>query len=446
MDDSDSAGHGLAREEGDASLAGCIANLAKTILGFGILTLPGAFKGAGLVWGVVFTVVTAAIGVFSLSLLGEAVSCVGSQPSLALLGERAAGIPGKRFVDLVLVGNNSGAMISYLVIASTTLFKLTGSTLPRQVFVVLSIILISPLCLVRNVNTLRFSSSVALTAILILVVMIVLFAIPWRERPAFLNPCGDDVDPTQCRGVVAMSQGWSSVLAQFVIFTNAYTCQQGAIPVLAELHRPTHLRRFLVGLGAILVVLPLFLLISIAGYTTFGDNVDSDVLLNYSPGIFVLVARVGMVLDVLTSYPLMMYFTRTSMGNLLMACGFPCRSAVRGEGVFTTDKLDIVAVACLVGFSMSVSLCASDLGVVAALTGAVGATSLGYVLPGFLYWKLSQVEEVQVVPLEDRKELIPKSKAPQLVTTTWMRVGALSLLSLGVILLPVGVTLTFVRV
>eukprot|EP00450_Noctiluca_scintillans_P034871 CAMPEP_0194557314 /NCGR_PEP_ID=MMETSP0253-20130528/99181_1 /TAXON_ID=2966 /ORGANISM="Noctiluca scintillans" /LENGTH=95 /DNA_ID=CAMNT_0039404817 /DNA_START=99 /DNA_END=386 /DNA_ORIENTATION=- len=95
---------------------------------------------------------------------------------------------------------------------------------------------------------------------------------------------------------------------------------------------------------------------------------------------------------------------------------------------------------------MSVSLCASDLGVVAALTGAVGATSLGYVLPGFLYWKLSQGQEMQVVPLEDRKELIPKSKAPQLVTTTWMRVGAVSLLSLGVILLPVGVTLTFVRI
>ena len=66
---------------------------------------------------------------------------------------------------------------------------------------------------------------------------------------------------------------------------------------------------------------PLFLLISIAGYTTFGDNVDSDILLNYPAGTFVTVARIGIIIDVLTSFPLMVFFTRTSMVNLLQDCG-----------------------------------------------------------------------------------------------------------------------------
>lgn len=165
---------------GTASLVSCIVNLAKTILGAGILTLPGGFKGAGLLWGTIFTVVTAVIGVFSLGLLGEMSQHFdGPQPSLAAIGYRAAGVRGKRLVDIILVGNNSGAMTSYLVIASTTMTNLVGSAvLPRQAFVLLSIVLISPLCLVREVKTLRFTSTIALCAISLLVVMIVLFAIP----------------------------------------------------------------------------------------------------------------------------------------------------------------------------------------------------------------------------------------------------------------------------
>ena len=100
------------KKEKRASRISCIANLAKTILGAGILTLPGAFKGAGLLWGSIFTIVTAVIGVFSLGLLGEMSQHGGLQPSLAAIGERAAGIRGKRFVDIILVGNNSGAMTS----------------------------------------------------------------------------------------------------------------------------------------------------------------------------------------------------------------------------------------------------------------------------------------------------------------------------------------------
>ena len=238
---------------GTASLVSCIVNLAKTILGAGILTLPGGFKGAGLLWGTIFTVVTAVIGVFSLGLLGEMSQHFdGPQPSLAAIGYRAAGVRGKRLVDIILVGNNSGAMTSYLVIASTTMTNLVGSAvLPRQAFVLLSIVLISPLCLVREVKTLRFTSTIALCAISLLVVMIVLFAIPgllfqvstlhffqffWITVycvhcntflilcEGLFQPCGTYTNGTimDCRGDVYMAKAPLSVLTQFVIFTNAY--------------------------------------------------------------------------------------------------------------------------------------------------------------------------------------------------------------------------------
>ena len=436
------------RADGNASLAACIANLAKTILGAGILTLPGAFKGAGLAWGIVFTVVAAITCMFSLALLGELVSIEGARPSLASIGERAAGTAGKRFVDLVLVTNNTGAMVSYLVIASTTMSDLVGSVLSRHTFVILGVLLVSPLCLVREVATLRFSSSIALCAVFVLISMIALFAVP-----GLFEPCGSG-DGDACRGEVHLTADSASVLTQFVLFTNAYTCQQGAVPVLAELSNPTRSRKFLVALGTISVVFPLFLLVSIAGYTTFGSKVDSDVLLNYPSGAFVTSARVGIVIDVMTSYPLMIFFTRNSTANLLEAC---CGMAaaeqesapeIRADGsnLFISNRLDRLATAVLVGVSTSISLLVSDLGVVAALTGAVGATSLGYILPGFLYWRLSTSQGGASIRADQPliHEGTPDLEGG-LLSSSVMAYGALALLALGVFLLPAGIALTLME-
>ncbi len=515
---------------GKASLAASIANLAKTGLGTGILALPGAFKGAGLIWGSVFTAATALMAVFSLGLLGEmATPAAGAsaRPTLQAIGGRAAGAVGRRAVDLVLLLNNTGAMTSYLVIASTTtthlvqyLLQLVGaawgaSPVPRQWFVLAAIVLISPLCLVREVNMLRFTSALALVAITLLVAMILLFALPWNDAAGPFDPCAafetTNTTTVDCRGTVRLTQSPAHVLTTFVVFTNAYTCQQGSIPVLAELNRPTRRRKFCVAVGAIGIMFPLFLMVSIAGYSTFGDNVDSDILLSYPDGTFVTIARVGIIVDVLTSFPLMVYFTRPSIVNILRACvGQTAASALdlaqtrrvryssrvrlsevpeadddgeeqnadihrscaggkqnetaqaeeRAEeqgvavpGTFISGRLEIFATVVLVSCSVGISMAVSDLGVVAAMTGAVGATSLGYILPGFLYLKLARNEarrrnaRVQagtqmLAPLVGGSGDIDDAAAR---SRSIMLTGAAVLMLLGAVLIPAGVALTLIE-
>ena len=51
---------------GGASLSSSIFNLANTIMGSGLLTLPSAFSEAGLFVGLVMAVVAAALNVFTL--------------------------------------------------------------------------------------------------------------------------------------------------------------------------------------------------------------------------------------------------------------------------------------------------------------------------------------------------------------------------------------------
>ena len=54
---------------GSASIASCIFNLANTVLGAGMLALPGAFADAGLVTGLVLAGLAGGLNIFTLQLI-----------------------------------------------------------------------------------------------------------------------------------------------------------------------------------------------------------------------------------------------------------------------------------------------------------------------------------------------------------------------------------------
>jgi len=479
---------------GSASLLSSMVNLAKTCVGTGILTLPFAFSGCGLLWGFGFTLLTGAMASFTLFLLGEVATFGGPQPTLHVIGMHAAGTFGSVLVDLSVCANNVGAMISYLVIASTTVEKIVHQNgmagWPRQAYVLIGVTLVAPLCIVRHVNMLRFSSSIAMMALALVTVMIVLFAIPWDPGSPF-EPCTGG--GTACKGNVEMSSDALAILTQFVIFTNAYTCQHAMLPIVAELDRPTRRRRCIVIFGAMGAVCFLLLVVGTAGYLTFGDTVDSNVLFSYpKDSMFVVLALVGIIIDVLSSYPLLMYMTRISIVNLvnlaLDAAGCHCQEEVaeveagaRSRSLpgtpsssrrhstqsfgneddldvpdpwrhvyiippmewsdFISNRFDLLCTLLIMIFTISVALAVSDLGIVAALTGATGATMIGYVVPGLLYVLLHRRYSGPQGE-EGAEELISNSEYKFSSTYGGTYYGALIIFLLGCVLVPVGVTLT----
>ena len=146
---------------------------------------------------------------------------------------------------------------------------------------------------------------------------------------------------------------------------------------------------------------------------------------------------------------------------------------VETKGLFISNRVDVLATVAIVSICMSISLAVSDLGIVAAMTGAIGATyvvfsfvpsphccscffqciidfvqlfsnffrSLGYILPGFLFWKIAGSSANT-----SKMQSLFHAPAPGgvLASTAGMRKGAVALLVLGVILMPAGVALTLI--
>jgi amino acid permease len=236
------------------------------------------------------------------------------------------------------------------------------------------------------------------------------------------------------------------------MYAARYACQHAMIPIVRELKDPTPRRKALVAMGAMGIALTMFLIVGICGYLTFGSTVDSDILLSYPTSVIVNVCRVGIIIDVLTSYPLLMFVTRISIKNLLGTCGFagnnvtgkPSGCCAFWRDNFITSRMDFIATSIIAIFTVSIALLVSDLGIIAALTGATGATAIGYICPGFLYVALTRCRTGEDEEGRDLKEKLVDDRADgieKLVVGSSSRKGAKALFGLGCILVPAGVAL-----
>jgi len=165
----------------------------------------------------------------------------------------------------------------------------------------------------------------------------------------------------------------------------------------------------------------LYLVVAWAGYSTFGDNVDSDILNNYPKNGLVTTMRIFVALLVIFSYPLQLDPSRrciTTLINKLRDRGI--EAGDDDEGVGTIDKEsfngvnsensydlesnggrkkgtidDVIYLGItltFLGCSFVLALSLDDLGVMLALVGATGSTAVSYILPGVIYLKVFEEE------------------------------------------------------
>merc|ERR1719261_1709283 len=120
----------------------------------------------------------------------------------------------------------------------------------------------------------------------------------------------------------------------------------------------------------------IFALCAFAGYSTFGDSSDGVILNNYAEDDQVInVARIGMGLSIIASFPLMFSGLREAMMTLLG------RAGVDLALVWQQDLLSVVMLVAI----LSIALFLTDAGLVVGVVGAVCGSSIIYVIPSVLY-------------------------------------------------------------
>lgn len=128
-----------------------------------------------------------------------------------------------------------------------------------------------------------------------------------------------------------------------------------------------------------LLLVALYIVTMAAGYYTFGEAVQGNILLNYHPDdILSTLGRLATGFSILFGFPLVACGARESIVGVATSLGFDAVGA---------DKNHLLLVLGILTFVTTISCTVKDVSLVVGLTGAAMGSFIVYVCPAIIYTK-----------------------------------------------------------
>jgi len=368
-----------APKDAGSSLGTSVLNLSKNIIGAGMLSLPYAMKGAGVVPFLLGILAMGCLNAYTFFLLGWCCQATGAT-SFGELWSKAFGRGSAWLADVSVMMNNSLACLAYCVLIGDFLSKALAGLLPSTPWlhdrgtdlVLVAVLVLVPLSLLRDLAPLRFGSVAGLGATLYVFLLLV-------------KDCTQDADLGSAGAVVRnLAPARIDFFQSLALFSSAFMAHYNSPKFYSQLQDPT-LPRFatLVG-GAFGLPLIVFILFGFCGFAIFGFSVEGNVLKNYGGGPQVMLAWLSMAFSVAFTYPLVFSTLRESSASLLSSLGV--LKDASSDSFRIPFTLGAVALTVLGGTVFS------NVAVVNGVKGAILSACLAFIYPASIHLKLTAAE------------------------------------------------------
>ncbi|KAK6458603.1 vacuolar amino acid transporter 7 [Scheffersomyces xylosifermentans] len=400
-------------DQGASTISSSIS-LVKTIIGAGLLSMPLAFSTDGIVAGIfiiLLAAVTSGYGLFLQAYTSKYVPtghatffnlCSVTYPTLSVVFDIAIAVQcfGCALSYLVLIGDITPTIITYV--------PYVDPEHHRTFWILVSTIICVPLSFLKNLDSLKYTSILGLVAIFYMSLLVI---------GHFL--IGDV--PSELKGdIVLIPPTVTGIFSTFSIIVFAFTGHQNMFSIVNEARDKS--LTSLTGLVnlAILISAVLFIVVGLAGYLTFGDKVNGNVILSYPNAWTTSLGRFCIVFMVIFSFPLMIHPARISVNNIYYwtkinlfhqpeseeATAPPSESTGLLSATETHESLEIAATKAqshivpfpdnvfiiitaallIAGYILAITI--KSFALVLAIVGATGSTAISFILPGLFGWKL----------------------------------------------------------
>lgn len=400
---------------GQASWLSSVINLLNTIVGAGVLAMPLAMSHMGIFLGTIVIVwagVTAGFGLYLQTRCaayldrGSASFFALSQityPNAAVIFDAAIAIKcfGVGVSYLIIIGD----LMPGVVLGFTDEDGLPRFLIDRHFWVTAFMLVVIPFSFLRRLDSLKYTSVIALISIGYLVILVV-----YHFAAHDTLPNGHYSSPLR----IFTWAGAIPALSSFPVIVFAYTCHQNMFSILNEITNYSHLHTSTVILSSIGTAGAIYILVAITGYLSFGNEVGGNIVAQYAPSVSATVGRAAIVVLVMFSYPLQVHPCRASLDAVLKWRPSDKLKAKLRSASATPSSLDsspprdapllpaskkhhsemsdtrfaIITTAIIV-LSYIVAMTVSSLEAVLAYVGSTGSTSISFILPGLFYYKIS---------------------------------------------------------
>uniref|UniRef100_A0A183GL84 Aa_trans domain-containing protein n=1 Tax=Heligmosomoides polygyrus TaxID=6339 RepID=A0A183GL84_HELPZ len=348
-----------------------VFNLANCIVGVSVLAMPFVFHQCGILLSVIMIGACAVLTKYTCHFLAKA-AFISNKHSYEALALTALGPTGRRIVELCLLSFLVSSTVAFMVVIGDIGPHLVADYLeleaPTQrlrtlVMVVVLLLVIFPLCLIKDLEKFSVISSFAVLFYAIFVIRMILEALPvlwsgnWSMHVIWWRPSGF----LTCLPIVCM----------------ALACQTQLFCVIDCMRDASVSRVDAVVSGAVNFCSAMYAGVGIFGYVAFfSRSLHGDVLVELESSFLTQLLKLAFMLSIAISIPLMLFPARIALFNLVL------RPVVSHAMRFST--FHILTFVILL-FNLMIALLIPNVEFVLGLTGSLIGSLVCIIIPSILY-------------------------------------------------------------
>lgn len=351
-----------------------IFNMMNSLLGAGILGVPGSMQYCGVVPSAIILLLVGTLAYIA-TVLTLRLQKRTNAKGLDDLCRIVLGKGGSIFLSVVTILFCISCLVAYIVIGTDSLLsfiRLGGGTVNNTwqrplIVLAYSIILPGMLTLPRSIKFLGPFSFGCVIAILYYIAVLI-------YKAAITFPT-DGINTN-----VVVAKGDIGVFTAISVFGLAYALPVTVLPIIGSYNKELKKREFAV-LCSILLTTVFTLSSGVIGYLLRGPDAKDNILLSYpDKDIPILISRVGFFIVVSVSYPCLAQTLLCSASDLIFHINN------HGE-LLTWQRAIVIAIANVPPILIAMFL--PTAGPALSIAGAFGGSLIDFFCPAFMWFKLS---------------------------------------------------------
>ncbi|XP_064101881.1 putative sodium-coupled neutral amino acid transporter 10 isoform X2 [Macrobrachium nipponense] len=358
-----------------------VLNMANSIVGVSILSMPFCFRESGLLLGVILVLVTGFITKKTCMFLIRS-AIMARRRSYEFLAFHVFGVSGKLFVEMCMILFLFGICISFYVvmgdlapaIVARFMSVENSSSLRYTLLIGIAVLVILPLCLLRNLDNLASMSAFSIMFYFILVVVVFWHAFPklwdgtWIHIAELWRPAG--------------------ALQILPILSLALACQSNVFEIYDSVPDPDVPKMRFVVNHAVNLCSALYISVGFLGYVAFVDkDISGNIIMSFPDSGLTEGIKMFFAVSLAISFPLMIFPCRTSIHSLIYRRSNPSSFDLVGN-YMPESRFKAITFGILLS-SLVIGILIPNIELVLGLLGSTMGMLIATILPSLLFIKVN---------------------------------------------------------
>ena len=394
--------------KGKDSIKASGAQIANTIMGAGILSIPIIMRYLGLILGIIFIIFLAFCTIYSVFILIRCHEITGKN-GFSMLGKITMGKFGSILIKVIIIINNLGFCIAYFrIFGEVVQTIIQGWVSPESfwannwhnfIYIIICSFIMFSFIFIKNLSALKKVAYMGVSVVLIFSLGLTLLFI----HKGIHHYLDSNISWIFLKPNCSFSEAFHVIPSVFL----AFLFQFNVFPIylsLKEKNLETMMKATKIGVGYSLFI---FLIVGIVGFLLYGLNMNDTLLNNFSDDMtkfrdisgfikfLIIIISVSFVTTCLTSFPILYLSLRENFVNSLIFCmkNMNIKEKKDNNKNFINEKGLLIITVALYILIIVMAIVLPKLKTIFSIVGATAGTFIAFILPNLFYIRICKISK-----------------------------------------------------